>query len=147
MGEAQDRWDQIKGRTGEMTERAQGAEQRAADMTKAMYDLANDMTYPVDDQGNTINIHWLIPMLSFHLARCGYKKDEESAVIKQVPHPYRGQPGFAEDAVLYPPVDATGHVPQAFIQPPEDEPGHPVNDEWRVRTHITVDGDTIKGGR
>jgi hypothetical protein len=120
---------------------------RARDRVKAMYDLANDLTYPVDGDGNQMNIHWLIPFLSSHLEKCGYRKHKELAVITQIPHPRRGHAQVAEDAVLYVPVDATGTIPAAFIPPtPEERPSDPMNDQWHTKTHITFNGDTIKGG-
>lgn len=146
MGEAQKIWEDIQRRSEESKAQVMSAEERAEDMTRAMYDLANDMTYPVDQEGNVMNLHWLIPFLSFHLARCGYQKVTEAASIKQIPHPRAGQPGFAEDAVLYVPVDATGTIPPAFLAPPEDDPGAPVNEPWLVKTHITLNDETIKGG-
>ena len=149
MGEAADRWEAMRQR---MSEQGRSQEERnaaAADMTKALYDLANDLTYPEDQDGNQVNMHWLIPILSYHLARCGYRKDKEAAVIKQIPHPRRGGPGVVEDAVLYVPVDATGTIPEVYINPPapEEAPAEPVNQPWRTKTHITVDGESVKGGR
>ena len=148
MGEAADRWEAMRQR---MSEQGRSQEERnaaAADMTKALYDLANDLTYPEDQDGNQVNMHWLIPILSYHLARCGYRKHEDEAVIKQIPHPRRDSPGVVEDAVLYVPVDATGTIPEAFINPPDpaEAPAEPVNQPWRTKTHITLNGDTLKGG-
>ncbi|AZS06585.1 minor tail protein [Mycobacterium phage JacoRen57] len=147
MGEAQDRYNQMRESLRQMSERRQNEEQeRREDHAKALYDLANDLTYPMDSNGNQMNVHMLIPLLSEHLARCGYRKHEELATIKQIPHPRRGHAQVAEDAVLYVPVDATGTIPQAFVPTPEEQPSDPMNDMWRTKTHITVDGDTIKGG-
>ena len=73
-------------------------------------------------------------------------KHEEVATIKQIVHPRAGHPGVAEDAVLYVPVDATGAIPKAFIEPPEEHPGSQVNERWTTKTHITVNGETLKGG-
>jgi len=147
MGEAQDRWDALKGRVTELQNEQDETEARNKRQVQAMYDLANDLTYPADEQGNQMHIHWLIPMLSLHLAKCGYRKIESEAEIKQIVHPRAGAPGVVEDAVLYVPVDATGTVPEAFQRPPEDLPEPPAPPErWKVKTHITVDGETIKGG-
>ena len=144
MGEAADRFRATQSR---MRASSEEREERARDRVKALYDLANDLTYPMDDDGNQMNIHWLIPMLSSHLEKCGYRKHRELAVIKQIPHPRRGHAQIVEDAVLYVPVDATGTVPAAFIPPtPEEVPIDPMNDRWHTKTHITVNGDTIKGG-
>ena len=143
MGEATDKWEALKKR---MAEQAAGRDERgskAQDQVKAMYQIANDLTYPVDDEGNQMNIHWLIPMLSNHLARLGYRKHEDDAVIKQIPHPRAGQAQVAEDAVLYVPVDMPGIPPQA-LSPPVEAPEAP--QPWRTKTHVTLDGNTIRGG-
>lgn len=145
MGEAKERFEAMKAHLREAGEGKESVE-RARDHAKALYDLANDLTYPQDHEGNQYNVHALIAVLSDHLAACGYRKHEELATIKQVPHPRRGHAQVAEDAVLYLPVDATGTIPQAFIPTPEEQPRDPMHDQWRTRTHITVDGDTIKGG-
>ena len=145
MGEAQDRFEAMRERMHQQSLRQDELNKLAADMRQAMYDLANDMTYPVDQDGNVMDLHWLIPLLSFHLARCGYRKHGDEAVITQIPHPRAGQPGFAENAVLYVPVDTPGEIPKAFVPPPEEDPGRLENQPWRVKTHITVDGETVKG--
>lgn len=143
MGEAQDRYAAMRERMGTVQQEDQ---EKSRDRIKAMYDLANDMVYPMDSDGNQINMHWLIPILSAHLEKCGYRKHEDLATIKQIPHPRRGHAQVVEDAVLYVPVDASGTIPEAFIPTPEEEPNDPMNDQWRTKTHITVDGETIKGG-
>ena len=142
---AQEAWESAKQQVTDFQDHVVTEQEKAQDMVKAMYDLANDLTYPTDAEGNQIHVHWLIPMLSLHLAKCGYRKIEEVATVKQIVHPRAGHPGVAEDAVLYVPVDATGAIPKAFIEPPEEHPGSVVNEPWRTRTHITVDGETLKG--
>jgi hypothetical protein len=145
MGKANDRYNAMReslAHAGDTEE----AQERARDHAKALYDLANDLTYPQDNQGNQFNVHALIPVLSDHLAKCGYRKHEELATIKQIPHPRRGHAQVVEDAVLYVPVNASGQIPQAFIPTPEEQPEDPMNDRWLTKTHITVDGETIKGG-
>lgn len=147
MSTANERYEQMKQRLNEMAaDRGEEEAARSRDLTKALYDLANDLTYPTDAEGNQYNVHALIPVLADHLARCGYRKHEDLAIIKQIPHPRRGHAQVAEDAVLYAPVDATGTVPQAFVPTPQEQPTDPINDQWRTRTHVTVNGDTIKGG-
>lgn len=147
MGEAQDRYNRMRAQMESAAQTAGNeAIERARDRSKALYDIANDLTYPMDDEGNQVNIHWLIPLLSRHLEKCGYRKHEDRAVIKQIPHPRRGHAQVAEDAVVYVPVDSTGLIPQAFIPTPEEQPEDPMNDRWVTKTHITLDGDTIKGG-
>lgn len=147
MGEAADRYYAMREQLEANARRVNEEEdERKRDRAKALYDLANDLTYPMDNEGNQVNIHWLIPILSSHLEKCGYRKHEDLAVIKQIPHPRRGHAQVVDDAVLYVPVDATGAVPQAFIPTPEEQPEDPINDQWRTKTHITFDGETIKGG-
>lgn len=145
MGKAQERYEAMRKSLLEQNDLRE-LHARAQDRTKAMYDLANDLTYPTDGEGNQYNVHQLIPVLASHLEKCGYRKHEELAVIKQIPHPRRGHAQVAEDAVLYVPVDATGQMPSAFIPTPEEQPEDPMNDRWTTKTHITVDGDTLKGG-
>lgn len=147
MGEAAKKYEEMRARMeGAAAAAGNEAIERARDRSKALYDLANDLTYPTDDEGNQVNIHWLIPLLSLHLEKCGYRKIEEKAVIKQIPHPRRGHAQVAEDAVVYVPVDASGTIPRAFIPTPEEQPEDPMHDRWVTKTHITLDGDTIKGG-
>lgn len=147
MGEAQDRYNAMKASLEDRARRSNEEEvERARDRRKALYDLANDLTYPTDAEGNQYNVHALIPVLAAHLEKCGYRKHEDLAVIKQIPHPRRGHAMVVEDAVLYVPVDATGTTPAAFIPTPEEQPEDPMNDQWRTKTHITMNGDTIKGG-
>lgn len=147
MGEAQDRYNRMREQLANRAANRDAEEVgRSQDLAKALYDLANDLTYPTDAEGNQYNVHALIPVLADHLARCGYRKHEDLAIIKQVVHPRRGHAQVAEDAVLYVPVDATGTIPEAFIPTPEEQPEDPMNDQWRTRTHVTVNGDTIKGG-
>lgn len=148
MGKAADRYQAMQQGLAERAARApEDARERARDRAKALYDLANDLTYPMDKEGNQVNIHHLIPILADHLEKCGYRKDEDKAVIKQIPHPRRGHAQVVDDAVLYVPVDSTGVIPPAFVPPtPEVEPVDPMNDQWHTKTHITVDGETIKGG-
>ena len=147
MGEAQDRYNRMREDLRTAQERASNEQvERARDRQKALYDLANDLTYPQDAEGNQYNVHALIPVLSAHLEKCGYRKHEELATVKQIPHPRRGHAQVVDDAVLYVPVDATGATPQAFIPTPEEQPEDPMNDQWRTKTHITMNGETIKGG-
>jgi hypothetical protein len=147
MGKAQDRFKEMREGLDERARTlAEDDVERARDRAKALYDLANDLTYPTDTQGNQYNVHALIPVLSAHLEACGYRKHEELASIVQIPHPRRGHAQVVDDAVLYVPVESTGTVPSAFVPTPEEQPNDPVNDQWRTKTHITLNGDTIKGG-
>ena len=148
MGEARDRFEAMRTALSERAVKDQERIELAKNTKKAMYDLANDLTYPVDADGNVMDVSFMIPFLSFHLARCGYRKHEDQATIKQIPHPQAGGPQIADNAVLYVPVDATGQLPEAFKKPLEVPPEARENLQgWRVKTHITVDGETIKGGK
>lgn len=125
---------------------AQGRSQRERDilagkMRKAMYDLANDLTYPIDEEGNVMDVSFLIPMLSYHLAKCGYRKVEEEAVIKQVPV----RNAQVEGAVTYVPIDSPGQVPPALKKQTLEKPID--MQAWHTKTHVTVNGDTVKGGK
>lgn len=143
MGEAQERWEQIRSSMLDNGKSPEEVQDIALGMTKAMYDLANDLTYPMDEDGNQMRVHELIPFLAYHLARCGYRKIQDQAVIKQIVHPRRGRPGIVDDAVLYVPVDSPGVIPSVFVPDPEE----PVEEaQWHTKTHITLNGDTIKGG-
>lgn len=144
MGEAKDRFDTMRAAIKANASRDQEKSTQAKAMVKAMYDLANDLTFPVDAEGNVMDLQFLIPLVSFHLARCGYKKDPKAAVIEQIPHPNAGGPQVAENAVLYVPVDATGAIPEAFRAPPKTH-SRENTDGWHTKTHITVNGETIKG--
>jgi len=147
MGTANERYNRMKQQLQEeAANRHSDQAERARDFSKALYDLANDLTYPTDADGNQYNVHALIPVLADHLARCGYRKHEEAAIITQIPHPRRGHAQVADDAVLYVPVDSPGAPPIALMPTPQQQPVDPINDQWRTRTHITVDGNTIKGG-
>lgn len=145
MGEAFEPYGTMRQGLEQQSQR-ESMKARVRNHQEALYDLANDLVYPTDNSGNQYNIHALIPVLADHLAKCGYRKHEDEATVKQIPHPRRGHAQVAEDAVLYVPVDATGTVPSAFIPTPEEQPSDPINDQWHTRTHVTVDGETIKGG-
>lgn len=119
----------------------QEREALAARMRKAMYDLANDLTYPIDEEGNVMDVSFLIPMISHHLAKCGYRKIEEEAVIKQVPV----RNAQVEGAVTYVPIDSPGQVPPALRKQTLEEPVEMKH--WHTKTHVTVNGDTVKGGK
>lgn len=145
MGSKQEKFEALQQEV--QYRRSEGQEKReelAKGMSQAMYDLANDLVYPVDQDGNVMRVHELIPFLSYHLARCGYRKHEDEAVIRQVPLPPTA--GVVEDAVKYVPIDAPGSVPAAFVKPPEGTPERPNTDGWKVKPHITIDGETIRGG-
>lgn len=128
----------------------QQRDEDARQMIKSMYDIANDLTYPVDEHGNVVNVHFLIPMLSYHLARCGYVKDPAKAKIIQRPIPgaAEGLPGVVEDAVEYVRTDAEGQLPEAFRKQEHIDPElqNAAAAGWKVRTHVTLDGATVKGG-
>lgn len=73
------------------------ARQLADEITDAMNDIAELLTYPVDHHGRVYDVRFLIPQLSFHLARAGVRWHPELAVIKKRRLP--PTPGVIEDAV------------------------------------------------
>ena len=52
-------------------------------LQQAMYDIADAMVYPVDNHGRVYDLRYLIPVLSYHLARAGCVIDPARAVIKK----------------------------------------------------------------
>lgn len=76
-----------------------------------MHDIADVLEYPVDHQGRRYDLRFLIPILSFHLARAGCVVDPDLAVIKRRKLP--PAPGVVEDAIEWVSV----HVPDTV----EDE--------------------------
>lgn len=65
---------------------------------QALWDIADAMECPIDNHGRHYDFRWLIPALSFHLARAGIGKIDGQAIIKK-----RRLPGGYVDWV---PVDA-----------------------------------------
>lgn len=51
-------------------------------MSATMYALADALRYPVDNRGRVYDVSFLMPILAFHLARCGAVIDPQRAVIK-----------------------------------------------------------------
>ncbi|AEL19678.1 minor tail protein [Mycobacterium phage Edugator] len=58
-------------------------------LSDAMYDIAEALQYPQDSRGRTYDVRYLIPILSFHLARAGAVIDPDRAIIRKqaVPPP------------------------------------------------------------
>ncbi|AXH46860.1 minor tail protein [Mycobacterium phage Aminay] len=58
-------------------------------LSDAMYEIAELLQYPTDSKGRRYDVRYLIPVLSFHLARAGCIIDPDRAVIKprKVPPP------------------------------------------------------------
>lgn len=52
-------------------------------LQQAMCDIADAMEYPIDANGYHYDLRWLIPMLSFHLARAGIGRIDGQAVVKK----------------------------------------------------------------
>lgn len=50
---------------------------------QALYDIADAMEYPIDNSGYRYDFRWLIPALSYHLARAGIGRIDGQAVIKK----------------------------------------------------------------
>lgn len=66
-------------------------------LSDAMYAIADALHYPVDARGRVYDVKFMLPVLSFHLARAGAVIDPDRAVIKARKLP--PAPGVAEDAV------------------------------------------------
>jgi len=77
-------------------------------LTDAMYDLADALHYPVDSQGRVFDVKFMLPVLAYHLARCGAVIDPARALIKQRRLP--PAPGVFEDAVEWVSVDAPDSI-------------------------------------
>lgn len=69
----------------------------ADDIDAAMREIAELLQYPVDHRGRVYDCKFLIPILSFHLARAGVRWHPDIAVIKKRRLP--PTPGVYEDAV------------------------------------------------
>jgi len=81
------------------------------ELAAAMYDIADALRSPVDHRGRRYDVKFLVPILSFHLARAGFRKVEGKAVIKprRVPPPpeYENTKwGEGWDAIEWVPIDA-----------------------------------------
>lgn len=73
-----------------------------------MYAIADALQYPVDHRGRRYDVRYLIPVLSYHLARAGCVVDPQRAVIK--PRRLPPTPGVVEDAIEWVPVDAPDSI-------------------------------------
>jgi len=69
-----------------------------------MYDLADALRYPVDNRGRVYDVRFLLPIIAFHLARCGAVIDPSRAIIKARRLP--PTPGVFDDAVEWVGVNA-----------------------------------------
>ena len=123
----------------------------------AMYDIADALRYPTDSKGRVYDVRFLIPVLSFHLARCGAVIDPSRATIKARKLPPAA--GVVEDAIEWVSPNAPDSIddeltgmtiadvdklsPAARAEllrrlggeppPTQDEPGEPL---WHVETSI-----------
>lgn len=80
----------------------------ADDIDRAMHDIAELLTYPVDSHGRVYDCRFLIPQISFHLARAGVRWHPELATIKKRRLP--PTPGVVEDAVEWVHPDAPDSI-------------------------------------
>jgi hypothetical protein len=74
----------------------------------AMYDIADALHYPVDSQGRVFDVKFMLPVLAYHLARCGAVIDPSRALIKARRLP--PAPGVFEDAVEWVPLSAPDSI-------------------------------------
>lgn len=77
-------------------------------LSAVMHDLADALHYPVDSRGRVYDCRFLMPIIAFHLARCGARIHPELAVIKSRKLP--PTPGVVEDAVEWVPIDAPDRI-------------------------------------
>ena len=91
-----------------MTATTRTVQEIAADIDAAMNDIAELLTYPVDHRGRVYDCRFLIPQISFHLARAGVRWHPELAVIKKRRLP--PTPGVVEDAVEWVHPDAADSI-------------------------------------
>jgi hypothetical protein len=73
-----------------------------------MYALADALRYPVDSRGRVYDVSFLLPVLAYHLARCGADIDQDRAVIKARRLP--PAPGVFDGAVEWVALDAPDRV-------------------------------------
>lgn len=143
----------------------------ADDITKATQDIADGLHYPVDHRGRIYDVRFLIPQLSFHLARAGFRWHPELAVIKKRRLP--PTPGVIEDAVEWVHPDAPDSIDDELAGATVDDlnrlspaaraelirrlGGNPApvaetdqnlddRTPWRVETHIHFDDEESTSG-
>jgi hypothetical protein len=113
---------------------SQGDKQELAqDTVKAMYALANDLIYPSDASGDVIDIRYFSPLIAYHLAMCGWRKDPEK--VQRVREKLPPTAGVAEDAIRWvdPGHAKQGELPLAFRTDIEEKP----NEEgWHVKPFV-----------
>ena len=63
-------------------------------LQQALYDIADALEYPIDNKGYRYDFRWMIPAISYHLARAGIGRIDGQAVIKK-----RHLPGGSVDWV------------------------------------------------
>jgi hypothetical protein len=74
----------------------------------AMYDIADALRYPVDNRGRVYDVRFLLPIIAFHLSRCGAVIDPSRAIIKA--RRLAPAPGVIEDAVEWVSVNAPDSI-------------------------------------
>jgi hypothetical protein len=77
--------------------RKSAAKALAEELNAAVADIAEALHYPVDHAGRTYDVGFLKPVIAFHLARCGFRRQEERVMIKARRLP--PTPGVVADAV------------------------------------------------
>ena len=84
-----------------------------------MHDIAEALTYPVDHRGRVYDVRFMLPALSYHLARAGGRIDPELAVVKKRRLP--PAPGVVDDAVEWVPLDAEDSVDDELAEATLDD--------------------------
>ena len=77
-------------------------------LSHAVYDLADALTYPVDHRGRVYDVRFLLPVLTYHLARAGVRVHDDLALIKKRRRP--PTPGVVEDAVDWVPINTPDSI-------------------------------------
>ena len=79
------------------TTRASSAKELADELNAAVAAIAEALHYPVDHAGRTYDVQFIVPVVSFHLARHGFRLCKEKQMIKARRLP--PTPGVVADAV------------------------------------------------
>lgn len=66
----------------QLKERAEAQKQAKIEFDMATLQLLADLQYPVSQDGSVLDMTFFGPLISWHLARCGYRKVVEKQQIK-----------------------------------------------------------------
>lgn len=94
---------EIRGRVAQLRQTASEAEQEVFEFNLAAAQLMGDLRYPVSKSGTRIDMSYFSPILAYHLARAGWRRDESKRQIKSRKLTARG---LVDDAIEWVPMDA-----------------------------------------